>query len=204
MRSCTCEFTLRCYYMERNICDDSSRALDLIDANPHHSPQFETFEDPRGFDASVCWNHEWRSQPQNVWAATDKPHMMASMRYHYAHDDDILFVSEIQVMVALMVVRLANGFFPSHNIVPVMLFSYTGDKRGRVLQTYMTATSLVIRRSKFYVFRPRVYAHLDLFTRYMMGHLQGTTQILELPAIRTKFAEKVYTVDRLEAAGIIR
>jgi hypothetical protein len=85
-----------------------------------------------------------------------------------------------------------------------MLFSYTGDKRGRILQAHMTATSFVSRRSKFYDFRPRVDAHLDLFTRYMMGKLQGTTKILDRPEIRTKFAEKVYTVDRLEAAGLIR
>jgi hypothetical protein len=116
-------------------------------------------------------NDEWRLQPEDVWAATDKPHMMASMRHHYAHDDDILFVSEIQVMVALMIVQLANCSFLKHSIVPVMLFSYTGDKCGRILQAHMTATSFVSRRSKFYDFRPGVDAHLDLFTRYMMGKL---------------------------------
>jgi hypothetical protein len=87
--------------------------------------------------------NEWRSQPLYVWAATNKPHMMACIRHHYEHDDDILFVSEIQVMVALMIVRLAKGSFPGHNIVPVMLFSYTADKRGRILQAHMTSSSLV-------------------------------------------------------------
>ncbi|KUL88381.1 hypothetical protein ZTR_04951 [Talaromyces verruculosus] len=106
--------------------------------------QFKAFLDPRGFDASECWSDEWLSQSEDVWAATDKPHMMATMKHHYALDGDILFVSEIQVMVALMIVRLANGSFPKHNIISVMLFSYTGDKRGRILQPHTTATSFVI------------------------------------------------------------
>lgn len=123
---------------------------------------------------------------------------------HYVHDDDILFVSEIEVMVALMIVRLANGSFPSQNIVPVMLFSYTGHKRGRILQAYMSATSLVIRKSQFFDFSSRVDAHLDLFTRYMMGPLQGKTLILDSPDIKSNFAEKLCTIDRLDTAGIIK
>lgn len=67
----------------------------------------------------------------------------------------------------------------------------------------MTATSICYSKEQVYNVRPRVDAHLDLFTRYMMGHLHGTTYILDRPEIRTKVAEKVYTVNRLEAAEII-
>lgn len=179
-------------------------AFDFINTNYHHSQQVTAFTDPRGFDATECWSDEWRSQPLNVWAAADKPHMMACMAHHYVHDDDTLFVSEIEVMVALMIVRLANGSFPSHNIIPVMLFSYTGDKRGRILQAYMSAKSLVIRKSDFFDFSSRVDTHLDTFTRYMMGPLRGETQILDRPDIKSNFAEKNYNIGSLEAAGFIK
>ncbi|KAL3703204.1 hypothetical protein TMatcc_010393 [Talaromyces marneffei ATCC 18224] len=160
--------------MERDVTT-LKRTLDFLDSNSHRSPQIKAFTDPRGFDATECWNDEWRSQ-----------------------------LVEIEVMVALMIVRLANGSFPSQNIVPVMLFSYTGHKRGRILQAYMSATSLVIRKSQFFDFSSRVDAHLDLFTRYMMGPLQGKTLILDSPDIKSNFAEKLCTIDRLDTAGIIK
>lgn len=131
--------------------------------------------------------------------------MMASMRHDYEYDDNSLFVGEIEVIVALMIVRLISGsFLPDHNVVPVMLFSFTGDKRGRILQAHMNESSLFIRASQFYDFSPRVDAHLSLFVRYMMSRLQGTTKICDRPEIRSSITEEPYTIESLEASGDIQ
>lgn len=143
--------------------------------------------------------NEWRSMPADIWAATDKPHMMASMKHHYQHDDGILFVSEIEVIVALMIVRLLNGSLPGHNIVPVMLFSFTGDKRGRILQAHLNEKSLVIRKSDFYDFSPSVDSHLNIFLQYMMSELQGETRVVNPPTIKSSICKETYTVQYLKS-----
>ncbi|QKX55824.1 uncharacterized protein TRUGW13939_02922 [Talaromyces rugulosus] len=106
-----------------------------------------------------------------------------------------------------MIVRLVSGsFLPDHNGVPVILFSFTGDTRGRMLKARMNEKSLVNRESEFYDFSPRVGAHLILFVRYMTSRLQGTTQTLDRPEIRSSIATYIesYTIDHLEASGYIR
>lgn len=71
-----------------------------------------------------------------------------------------------------------------------MVFSFTGDKYGRVLQAHMDCDSLVIRKSKFYDFRSRNDAHLELFLQYMACGLQGETTILDFPTFRSKIAQE--------------
>jgi hypothetical protein len=128
---------------------------------------------------------------------------MASIAHHYEHDDDLLFVSEIQMIVMLMIVRLVNGSIPGHDIVPVMIFSCTGDTHGRIIQAHMNVDSLVIRKTRFYDFRPRKDDRLDLFLRYMTGQLQGMTRILNRPEIKSSIAAESYTIEHLEASGDI-
>lgn len=98
---------------------------------------------------------------------------MVTIVHDHASDDDCLFVSEVQVIASLMTVRLINNSFPDHNIVPVMVFSFTGDKKGRILQAHLDSKSLVIKRSNFYDFSARTDAHLAPFLRNMLCCLQG-------------------------------
>jgi hypothetical protein len=151
---------------------------------------FEAFE-YRDWSASYFWYTDSKnSQPQEVWLARESPHIMVTMAHGHASDDDCLFLGEIQVIIALMIVRLVNNSFPDHNVVPVMLFSFTGDKHGKILQAHMDRESLVIRKSHFYDFSARKDGHLQTFLRYMVCDLQGQTKILDLPEIKSKIAQQ--------------
>ncbi|KUL83148.1 hypothetical protein ZTR_10092 [Talaromyces verruculosus] len=135
--------------------------------------------------ASGFWyNRMWDSQPENVWVAKNHPHIMATIAHGYSSDNRALLLGEIQVIIALMIVRLASNSLPDHNIVPVLVFSFTGDKQGRILQAYMNYENLVIRASKFYDFSAKKDTHLDLFLRYMIGDLRGSTKTSLLPNLK--------------------
>ena len=125
------------------------------------------------------------SKLQDVWLSRNKPHMVASIAHGYPHDNDFLFLGEIQAIISLMIVRLTNNSVPQHNIVPVLLFSYTGDRHGRVLQAYMDHKNLVIRTSKFYDFSAKPDAHLKLLLQYMVGDLVGSTMTLTHPQLES-------------------
>jgi hypothetical protein len=130
-------------------------------------------------------NRECNSWPQDVWLAKDKPHIMATIAHGDPHDNGSLLLKEIQAIIALMIVRLVNNSVPEHNIVPVLQYSYTGDKHGRVLQAYMSHESLVIRVTKFYDFSAKLDAHLKLLLQYMVGDLVGSTMTLESPHLKS-------------------
>ncbi|KAI7972784.1 hypothetical protein EIK77_003930 [Talaromyces pinophilus] len=146
---------------------------------------------------SICLQHQtnWRhadfdeafdvNKWRDVWLATGKPHIMATIAHGYPSDNGSLLLGEIQAVIALMIVRLVNNSVPEHNIVPVLLYSYTGDKHGRVLQAYMSHRNLVIRTSKFYDFSAKHDAHLKLLLQYMVGDLVGTTMTLETPDLKS-------------------
>lgn len=134
----------------------------------------------------------WRlkdSQPEEVWAASDKPHIMVSMSHEYASDNDCFFCfffrTEIQI-ITLMIIRLINNSFPDHNVVPVMMFSFTDDRKRRILKAHMDSKSLVIQKSDFYDFSARPDANLAPFLRNMVCDVQGETKILTLPSVKLK------------------
>ena len=163
------------------------RCLDVMYANHFMSIDSDFCEafDVNDWLVSGFWHtRECNSRPQDVWLAKDKPHIMATIAHGYPHDNGSLLLGEIQAIIALMTVRLNNSF-PEHNIVPVLLFSYTADKRGRVLQAYMSHTSLVIRATKFYDFIAKQDAHLKLLLQYMVGDLVGSTMTLDPPHFKS-------------------
>ncbi|KAF3403236.1 hypothetical protein DPV78_003906 [Talaromyces pinophilus] len=147
---------------------------------------FDEAFDVNKWRVSGFWhNRGCDSRPQDVWLATGKPHIMGTIAHGYPSDNGSLLLGEIQAVIALMIVRLVNNSVPEHNIVPVLLYSYTGDKHGRVLQAYMSHRNLVIRTSKFYDFSAKHDAHLKLLLQYMVGDLVGPTMTLETPDLKS-------------------
>lgn len=130
-------------------------------------------------------NSKRDSWPENVWLSRNKPHIMATISHDCPHDNGSLLLCEIQAIIELMIVRLVNNSVPQHNIVPVLLYSYTGDKHGRVLQAYMDDKNLVIQTSKFYDFSAKLDAHLKLLLQYMVGDLVGSTMTLTHPQLES-------------------
>ncbi|CRG86260.1 hypothetical protein PISL3812_03263 [Talaromyces islandicus] len=106
----------------------------------------------------------------------------------------------MELITMLMIVRLVNGSFPDHNVVPVKVFSFTGDKHGRILQAHMNGESLVIRKAEFYDSHSKIDAHLGLFLRYTMSKLQGKTGILDQPEIKSIMDKESYTIDHLKVS----
>lgn len=100
------------------------------------------------------------------------------MIHEYADDDNSLLVNEIRVIIALMTVRLINESFPDQNVAPVLAISFTGNRHGRILQTHMDCTGLVIRKSKLYEFSQQRNVYLGLFLRQMTCGLQGPNPIV--------------------------
>lgn len=146
----------------------------------------EAFDVDDGWLVSGFWlDHNCRSGPQKIWHARDKPHIMATIAHGYPKDDESLLLGDILAIIALMVVRLVNNSVPEHNIVPVLLYSYTGDKHGRVLQGHMSHEHFVIRASKFYDFSAKQDAHLKLLLQHMVGDLVGSTMTLEHPQLKS-------------------
>lgn len=144
----------------------------------------EAFEVNKWRVSGFWHNRGCHSRPQDVWLAKNKPHIMATIAHGCPNDKVSLLLGEIQAIIALMIVRLVNNSVPEHNIVPVLLYSYTGDKHGRVLQAYMSHKNLVIRTSKFYDFSAKQDAHLKLLLQYMVGDLVGSTMTLESPDLK--------------------
>lgn len=164
------------------------RFLDSMYAN-HFTfidSDFDEAFDVNKWRVSGFWhNRGCDSRPQDVWLAKGKPHIMATIAHGYPSDNGSLLLGEIQAIIALMIVRLVNNSVPEHDIVPVLLYSYTGDKHGRVLQAYMNHKNLVIRSSKFYDFSTKHDAHLKLLLQYMVSDLVGTTMTLETPDLKS-------------------
>lgn len=58
-----------------------------------------------------------------------------------------------------------------------MVFSFIGEKKGRILQAHFSYNGLVIRKSKLYDFSTAEKAkpHIELFLQYMASDTVGDT-----------------------------
>lgn len=68
-----------------------------------------------------------------------------------------------------------------------MVFSFTGQRKGRILQAYESKEGLVIRKSKLFDFSTWEEAEksINLFVQFMASDPVGDTKALDHPRQRT-------------------
>ncbi|PCH03262.1 hypothetical protein PENOC_039560 [Penicillium occitanis (nom. inval.)] len=126
--------------------------------------------------------------PLEAWFSDDKPHIIMTME-NYLPSEDSLLVAEILAFVAVMWNRLVSGdLYPEHNVVPMMIFTFSNDRRGRILQACYDSERLVIRKSKLYDFttEEKCTESMEIFLQQLTGSLEGPTRILNVNTTHPK------------------
>ncbi|RAK89177.1 hypothetical protein BO79DRAFT_254574 [Aspergillus costaricaensis CBS 115574] len=91
--------------------------------------------------------------------------------------EEMVLREEILVIILVMISRLENKDFKNHAVVPVMLFSFMRNRRGRILLAHCLESRLVVEMSPLYPFEVGEEGWNDslaLFTRYQAAGPSST------------------------------
>ncbi|RLL97217.1 hypothetical protein CFD26_106919 [Aspergillus turcosus] len=105
------------------------------------------------FDDDILHSKHW--YPEDAWESVkpeDQPHVMLTLAHEYEVKDDSLLRGEVLAIVATMVTRLESESFKHHSIIPVMVLSFTAERKGRILQAYFADNGLVVYKSRLFSF----------------------------------------------------
>ncbi|RAH58910.1 hypothetical protein BO85DRAFT_369246 [Aspergillus piperis CBS 112811] len=111
------------------------------------------------------------------------PHVKASMFHGVDGTDGMVLREEIMVIILVMISRLENKDFRKHAVVPVMLFSFMRNRRGRILFAHCLGNRLVIEMSPLCPFEVEGEGWNDslaLFTRYQAA-VPSSTDTTKFP-----------------------
>ncbi|RHZ43228.1 uncharacterized protein CDV56_100528 [Aspergillus thermomutatus] len=108
-----------------------------------------------------------------------KPHVMFSLVHEYASDDNKLLRGEVLAILATMLTRLTSNEYQDHNVIPVLVLSFMGDKQARLLQAYFGDQGLVIYKSRLLSFQVLEDAEksIEFLLQFMAGKLVGSTAV---------------------------
>ncbi|KAL1968426.1 hypothetical protein VTN77DRAFT_1955 [Rasamsonia byssochlamydoides] len=156
---------------------EDNRQIKLMSLTNWRPVQFSNSVIHDAFEETVFNSMKWT--PINAWQPPKgQPHVMFTMAHGYLGDEKLLLRGEVLAIVAAMITRLERRSLQSHNIIPVMVFSFMGGKQGRILQAYFNSQGLVIRKTQLYDFSTSEKAKLstELFLQYMTSDMIGDTQ----------------------------
>ncbi|KAJ9409335.1 hypothetical protein DTO045G8_3103 [Paecilomyces variotii] len=117
--------------------------------------------------------------PMEAWHILgDYPHLMLTVAHKSDGRREYLLRGELLTIAAVMISRLRSQRFAQHTVIPVMLFSFMGEKKGRIIQAHTNSRALVIRKSKLYDFSTvdNFRKFTTLFLRYMTCDAIGNTR----------------------------
>ncbi|KAJ9248172.1 hypothetical protein DTO207G8_7613 [Paecilomyces variotii] len=116
-----------------------------------------------------------------------EPHIIVMIEHEYVADEKISR-AEVSTILAVMITQLRHGHLEEHCIPPVMLVSFMGSLKGRILQAHVTDSGLVIKKSKLYDFDKQVdfERSITLFTRHMASDRIGDTRQLTMFDLENK------------------
>ncbi|KAJ9247136.1 hypothetical protein DTO207G8_8284 [Paecilomyces variotii] len=117
--------------------------------------------------------------PMEAWHILgDYPHLMLTVAHKSDGRREYLLRGELLTIAAVMISRLRSQRFAQHTVIPVMLFSFMGEKKGRIIQAHTNSQALVIRKSKLYDFSTvdNFRKFTTLFLRYMTCDAIGNTR----------------------------
>ncbi|KAI9039011.1 uncharacterized protein KD926_009995 [Aspergillus affinis] len=131
----------------------------------------------RYFSQIPQWNDQWESQFH--WTLPGQPHIKICMCSSIDGDPKQILRTELLTIVATMGTLLNQADFQHHMAIPVMLISFMGRWRGRILTAYCKGPELVVRMSRLYRFLSQDVDSMSLVTRYLASYADGETH--ELP-----------------------
>ncbi|KAJ9298977.1 hypothetical protein DTO271G3_3219 [Paecilomyces variotii] len=117
--------------------------------------------------------------PMEAWRIPgDYPHLMLTVAHKSDGRREYLLRGELLTIAAVMISRLRSQRFAQHTVIPVMLFSFMGEKKGRIILAHTNSRALVIRKSKLYDFSTvdNFRKFTTLFLRYMTCDAIGNTR----------------------------
>ncbi|KAJ5201917.1 uncharacterized protein N7498_006580 [Penicillium cinerascens] len=100
-----------------------------------------------------------------------QPHATLTTVAHVAADDadHCLTSSEVKAILATLVIRTSRDPFQDYRTHPILVFSYTGRKHGRIIQATLDDQSLNLQYSQLWSFEDDDTAPVELFVRYMIS-----------------------------------
>ncbi|PYI00216.1 hypothetical protein BO78DRAFT_269803, partial [Aspergillus sclerotiicarbonarius CBS 121057] len=111
------------------------------------------------------------------WHTNETPHIMISCVHNSLGDDEMIQRGEVLAISSAMISKIYSGKFKTNSMIPVLLFSFMGERKGRILQVHLDREGIVIRKSGLYDFSTEDAANSsrDLFLRYMCSTRVGET-----------------------------
>ncbi|KAF7626663.1 hypothetical protein AFCA_012773 [Aspergillus flavus] len=117
---------------------------------------------------SSSYNEHW--EPQYHWRPwrEEDSHIKICQYHGIIGSDGQLLREELLVIVGTICTQMNKERFKKHLVIPVMMFSFMGERHGRIILAQFDGDSqkLVVHMSKLYRFLAEDEDSLALFTRY--------------------------------------
>ncbi|CAG8058855.1 unnamed protein product [Penicillium salamii] len=116
------------------------------------------------------------------------PHaIMATIAHVPANfEPQSLTLHEMRAIVNMLVIRTSHRPFRDYPVHPLLLFSYMGQKHGRIIQaSYDEEENWILQYSQLWFFEDEATAPVELFVRYNIAQLVGLERPqLDVPSLR--------------------
>ncbi|KAB8231922.1 uncharacterized protein BDW43DRAFT_320563 [Aspergillus alliaceus] len=114
------------------------------------------------------YNEHWRAVYHwRPWYDED-PHIKICQYHGIIGSPGQLLREELLIIVGTMCTLMNREKFRKHLVIPVMMFSFIGERHGRIILAHFNGQGqrLVVHMSKLYRFLAEDEDSLALFTRY--------------------------------------
>ncbi|PWY80790.1 hypothetical protein BO94DRAFT_424974, partial [Aspergillus sclerotioniger CBS 115572] len=111
------------------------------------------------------------------WYADKSPHIMISCVHNSMGDNGTMQQGEVLAIVGAMVSSIFSRRFKASYNIPVLIFSFMGGRKARILQAHLNKEEILVRKRKLYDFSTEdaAYNSRDIFLRYMYCNRVGNT-----------------------------
>ncbi|KAL2867665.1 uncharacterized protein BJX67DRAFT_380613 [Aspergillus lucknowensis] len=136
------------------------------------------------FDFSIPGGREMRCTGAWDMPGNKHPHMKAVVYNVVDGREESLCRGEILTILGIMAERMRMERFKDHIVVPllpsykVMIFSFMGQRHGRILIPYFDGRQLIIRKSPLYLFTSTDHEGMDELTRYQAGEIMRYADLM--------------------------
>ncbi|KAJ5849109.1 hypothetical protein N7534_007798 [Penicillium rubens] len=105
---------------------------------------------------------------------TFRPHMIISTVADVAvNDTEGLTTPELKAIVNMMLIRVNHRPFRNCHIHPMLVLSFLGPQKGRIIQALYDGEGLTLQHSQLWTFEDPQTAPVELFVRYNLGQPVG-------------------------------
>ncbi|RFU30281.1 hypothetical protein B7463_g6048, partial [Scytalidium lignicola] len=130
--------------------------LDLLEMKPHE------------------WEVIWIS---DIIDSQEYPHLLSFLIYDIDGNPRRLLRGELLVIIRLMRGQLETVQFQAFAKAPILLFSFMGPQRARILHAYFEDDgTLVVRYTRFYDFKTRNDEEMEILARWALAEPTGDTK----------------------------